>query len=338
MDAGLVIPSQTRLPRERRACENGTWNPPTRSENEANRHSKPKQRNVNLFRKIAVALVIVALLTGCASFTYNRLDWLIPWYVDGYVDLTGDQREALRERLAPSLEWHRREELARYMEILDRIEADLDGPVDSATVRAWADDALAAAQRVEKTMMGVALEFGAEVSDAQVKEFIASLWERQREFEEEFLERSAAEYAEDDFDNLENLLERFLGRLSAEQKAVLRAAAGELVRFDKAWLEDRRNWLRTLEDLLAREPGWQDAVMRAYEARIAMRSPEYRQAFEHNMDRITAAYAEVLSSMSTRQRENAAEEFDDLRRMLRKLMDRPETALLETPAAYCTTA
>jgi hypothetical protein len=293
---------------------------------------------VNLFRKIFIALIVVALLAGCASFTYNRLDWLIPWYVDGYVDLTGDQRALLRERLTPSLEWHRREELARYMEIIDRIEADLDGPVDSATVRGWADDMLAAAQRVEKTMMGVALEFGAEVSDEQVEEFIASLWERQREFEEEFLERSAAEYAKDDFDNLANLLERFLGRLSSEQKAVLREAAGELVRFDKAWLEDRRNWLRTLEDLLEREPGWQDAVMQAYEARIAMRSPEYRQAFEHNMDQITAAYAKVLSSMSARQREKAAEEFDDLRRTLRKLIDRPETALLDTPAAHADTA
>ena len=126
--------------------------------------------------------------------------------------------------------------------------------------------------------------------------------------------------------------------MSAEQKAVLREAAGELVRFDKAWLEDRRNWLRTLEDLLEREPGWQDAVMQAYEARIAMRSPEYRQAFEHNMDQITAAYAKVLSSMSARQREKTAEEFDDLRRTLRKLMDRPETALLNITAAHANTA
>jgi hypothetical protein len=289
---------------------------------------------LNLYRKILAILAITLLLGGCASFTYNRLDWLIPWYVDGYVDLTGEQRALLREQLTPRLQWHREEELARYVAILDRIESDLAGPVDAATVRAWADDALAAAQRVEKSLMGVALEFGAEVSAQQVDEFVASLWERQREFEEEFLERSDADYAEDDFDNLSNLLERFLGRLSPQQEAVLREAANGLVRFDKAWLEDRRNWLRTLEDLLQREPGWQDAVMRAYEARIALRSPEYRKAYEHNMGLITAAYAEALASMSPRQREKAGKEFDDLRRMLRKMMDRPETALLlDTPPA-----
>jgi len=292
----------------------------------------PRYCNVNALRTFLAALLAALLLAACASFTYNRLDWLIPWYVAGYVDLTGDQRALLRARLAPTLAWHRHEELTRYMEILDRIQADLDGPVESTTVRAWADDMLAAAQRVERTLMGVALEFGGEVSDEQVEEFIASLWERQREFEEEFLERSAAEYAEDDFDNLANLLERFLGRLSPEQKAVLREAANGLVRFDKAWLAERRAWLRTLEDLLRREPGWQDAVMRAYEARIALRSPEYREAFEHNLGLITAAYAAVLSSMSERQREKAADEFDDLRRTLRKLMDRPETALRPAPA------
>lgn len=287
--------------------------------------------NVKPHRTLIAVLLAALLLAGCASFAYNRLDWLIPWYVDGYVDLTGEQRAVLRERLVPRLEWHREEELARYVALLDRIEADLAGPVDAATVRAWADDALAAAQRVEKSLMGVALEFGAEVSDEQVDEFVASLWERQRELEQEFLERSDAKYARDDFDNLANLLERFLGRLSKEQQAALREAADGLVRFDRAWLEDRRKWLATLEDLLEREPGWQDALMQAYEARIALRSPEYRQAFEHNMGLIAAAYAEALSAMTPRQRERAAREFEKLRGTLRKLMERPQTALLFPP-------
>ena len=281
-----------------------------------------------------VLLCLCLLLGACSStrFFYNRLDFLLPWYVDGYVDLTGEQRALLREQLTPGLKWHRSEELARYIEILDRIEADLAPPVDPNTVRAWADDMLAAAERVEKTMLGVALEFGAEVSDEQVDEFIANLWKRQHELEEEFLERSDAEYAEDDFDNLYDFLKRFLGRLNAEQQAFLREAANGLVRFDKAWLEDRRNWLRTLEDLLQREPGWQEAVMQAYEARIALRSPEYREAFEHNMGLITRAYAKVLSSMTERQEEKARDEIEDLRRMIRKLMERPETAQRDVSA------
>ena len=41
------------------------------------------------------------------------------------------------------------------------------------------------------------------------------------------LERSDAEYAEDDYENLYDFLKRFVGRLEPEQRAVLREAAGE---------------------------------------------------------------------------------------------------------------
>lgn len=272
-------------------------------------------------KRLLTALLIASLITGCMSFTYNRLDWLIPWYVDGYVDLTREQRQALQAHLAPRLNWHRKEELATYLTLLEHIEADLDGPVEAAAVRGWAEDLLAAVQRVERSLMEVALEFGEEVSDEQMQEFVDSLWSRQREYEEEFLERDDAEYAKDDYENLSDFLKRFLGRLSDEQRAVLREASGQFERFDRAWLEERRSWLETLEPLLlSRPPDWQAAVMAAYEARLDQRTPAYQAAFEHNLDLIAKAYAQVLSMMSERQRDSTRREFDDLQKKLRKLM------------------
>ena len=294
----------------------------------------------SLLRNAAAAGLALLFLSACTSgFVYNRLDWLIPWYVDGYVDLTRAQRDVLRAQLAPSLAWHREEELARYADLLERVEADLEGTVTPAMVRSWAEELLDAAQRVERSMMEVALEFGGEVSEAQIREFIASLWERQGEYEEEFLERDDAEYAEDDYENLYDFLKRFVGRLEPEQRAVLREAAGELRRFDRAWLEERRAWLETLQPLLLeRAPGWQDAVMAAYEARIDQRTPAYFAAFEHNLEQITVAYAWVLSNLTERQRARAAKELQQLQSTLRKLMEQPrEASRLETgssPATY----
>jgi hypothetical protein len=276
-------------------------------------------------KRLFAVLLLTSLLSGCMSFTYNRLDWLIPWYVDGYVDLTRAQRQALQAHLAPRLDRHREEELANYLVLLEDIEADLDRPVQAATVRGWAEEVLAAAQRVERSLMEVALVFGAEVSNAQMREFIDGLWSRQHEYEEEFLQRSDTEYAEDDFENLSDFLQRFLGRLSDEQRAELREASRQLKRFDRAWLEERRAWLETLEPLiLARGPGWQAAVMAAYEARLEERSPAYHAAFEHNLNMIAAAYAQALSTMSERQRAHAQREFSDLKQKLRKLMAQAE--------------
>ena len=72
-------------------------------------------RTVRPFLRNATAAVLAMLfLSACTSgFVYNRLDWLIPWYVDGYVDLTRAQRDVLRAQLEPRLAWDREEELAR---------------------------------------------------------------------------------------------------------------------------------------------------------------------------------------------------------------------------------
>ena len=273
------------------------------------------------FRLLLACLVTILMLAGCTSLAYNRLDWLIPWYVDGYVDLTSEQRKLLRNKLTSPLDWHRQEELANYIDILNRIEADLDGEVTADTVRRWADEMFDAAVRVQRSLLAVALEFGTQVSDEQVEEFVVSLWERHEEMEEELRARSYAEYTDDDYDSLVETLQRFLGRLSRQQKAILREASNKLVRFDKAWLDEGRAWLNKMEILLQREAGWQEAIMQAYDARASLRSAEYRAAFEHNMGLVTQAYAEVIGTMSERQRKRAQNEFDDLRRMLTRLMD-----------------
>jgi len=272
------------------------------------------------FRLLLACLGTILMLAGCTSFAYNRLDWLIPWYVNSYVDLTSEQRKHLRKKLTSPLDWHRKEELANYTDILNRIEADLDGEVTADMVRRWADEMFGAAVRVQRSLLVVALEFGEQVSDEQVEEFVTSLWERQEEMEEEFSARSDSEYFDDDYNNLVETLERFLGRLSTEQKVILREASNKLVRFDKAWLNEGRTWLTKMENLLRREAGWQEAILQAYDARIDLRSAEYRATFEHNMGLVTQAYAEVIGIMSERQRKKTQNKLDDLRRMLTRLM------------------
>ena len=111
----------------------------------------------------------------------------------------------------------------------------------------------------------------------------------------------------------------------------------ELAAQNRAWLEERRNWLKTLEPLLlARERGWQADVMAAYEARLRDRTPDYRSVFDHNLQTIAGAYARVLSMMDERQRNRAREELDRMRQTLLKLMARPGNARRgTTPCAPC---
>lgn len=270
-------------------------------------------------KKLAV-LAIVCLLTACtASFTYNHLDWLIPWMVDDYVDLSRDQRKALQARLTPALQWHREEELARYVAILDQVERDMAGLLVEEQVRSWFGQIIEAAERTEKSMLWVFLDFGDDLSDDQLDEFAESVWQRQREYEEEFLERSDKEYAEDNSEHLLALMEDFLGRLQPAQKQLLREAAASLQRFDSAWLEERELWLTGIEPLLQREAGWQQAVQKRYSKRLIDRTPRYLDILDKNLGVISKAAAGVLNQRSSRQSEHAIREIDRLRSKLQKL-------------------
>jgi hypothetical protein len=278
-------------------------------------------------RKLIAAMLLTLLAAGCTmSFTYNHLDWLIPWYVDDYVDLSRQQRQVLQSQLGPVLQWHREEELEHYLELLDQIEADLAGEVTTAQVRSWADEIIAAVERVEENMVSVALQFGATLSDDQLAEFMESVWEEHREYEEEFLGRTDEEYVEENAENLEELLERFTGRLNNEQEAILLQAAESLQRFDAIWVEDHEMWLNTLGPLLQRKPGWEDAIREAYANRTRQQSPEYTELLEYNMEIVSRAIADVLNQLNDKQRKHLDDEIEDLRSLVQRLLEERETS------------
>ncbi len=276
-----------------------------------------------MVRRALAGLLCCLLLVSCgSSLVYDRLDWLIPWYVNSYVDLSREQRQSLQEQLAPLLQQHRQEELARYQRLLDGIEGQLQAPVRTAQVEAWIGDLAQAATRVEQSMLQVAVDFGATISDGQMEEFLESLYSRQEDLEKELLSRSDADYAEEHTGHLKDLMERIIGRLDRAQKQRLAQVARSMKRYDGVWLEDRRRWLDQLQSLLQREPGWQERVKSAYAAREHARSQEYRSIVEHNQRVVAAAITGVLNSRSGKQKARTVNEFADLHDMLQKLIDK----------------
>lgn len=279
---------------------------------------------MNRFRTVIVLLCLTAL-AGCSStFLYNRLEWLVPWYVDDYVDLTHEQQKSLKDQVRPLLRWHRGEELARYLAILERIEADLRSPVSGDSIQAWSEALWAGWERIEERVLPVAFELGERLTDEQIAEFIESFRRKQVDLEREYLARSDQEYVDQSAEKLEERLHQFLGKLSPGQEKTLRTAAQALRRMDAVWLSGRKRLLQGLEQLLQREPGWQQAVRGSLAAYKANRAPEYRQAFTHNRAIIYEAIADVLSSRSEQQSATLQRKINELRKDLEVLIARDD--------------
>ena len=276
-----------------------------------------------LFRGARVWVVIALfVVSACSSTTYvyNRLDFLLPWYMDDYVDLDAEQEAYLDELLVPFLAWHRAHELPVYLTALNRIEDSLNQPLTAAVVGTIVTEFELAWLRLQGEGLERLLDLGASLSDEQIAAFLEALWEQQREFEEEYLERDEEEFFEDNDDNTRDTFQDYLGKLSDDQKQWVRDGSRRLLRSDQVWLKERAQWLTELGILLTREPGWQERVRVAVSAKNNTMTPEYQRIYEHNMDAIYQLAAQVLNARSERQSRHLRGKLADVREDLETLI------------------
>ncbi|MFA9421544.1 MAG: hypothetical protein ACERLB_15445, partial [Gammaproteobacteria bacterium] len=97
-------------------------------------------------------------------------------------------------------------------------------------------------------------------------------------------------------------------------------AAADIVRFDEAWLAQRRTWLQQGEKLLDRKPGWQEAALDLLNNREQFESPAYKAANLHNQEVIYAALADVIEARTQKQDKRLRDEIADFRRDINKLI------------------
>ena len=276
-----------------------------------------------LFRGARVWVVIALfVVSACSSTTYvyNRLDFLLPWYMDDYVDLDAEQEAYLDELLVPFLAWHRAHELPVYLTALNRIEDSLNQPLTAEIVGTLFTEFELAWLRLQSEGLERLLDLGASLSDEQIAAFLEALWEQQREFEEEYLERDEEEFFEDNDDNTRDTFQDYLGKLSDDQKQWVRDGSRRLLRSDQVWLKERAQWLTELGILLTREPGWQERVRVAVSAKNNTMTPEYQRIYEHNMDAIYQLAAQVLNARSERQSRHLRGKLADVREDLETLI------------------
>jgi len=278
------------------------------------------------WRGLAIGLLLAVLPACSNTFIYNQLDWLIPWYLGDYVDLDRDQGRLLKSRLRDLLQWHRSEELTQYLVFLDEVETDLDSTLSGTDIERWANRAEAAYDRVEARMLPIAFDLGADLSDEQMSGFLDELAERQRALEEEYLERSDAEYREDAAESLTDTFEDLMGRLNDRQRQEITRAVGRLQRFDAGWLEERAQWLETLNgELQQRHQGWEGRIRQALADRERNRTDSYREAYRHNALIVNQVIADVLNLRTPKQDARLRREIDDYRRDFRKLIAQGES-------------
>jgi hypothetical protein len=278
--------------------------------------------------RIIGVLLVAAALGACSTIklAYNNLPELSYWWLDGYFDFDGAQTPKVRDELAQLLAWHRQNELPRIIGLLQEAQGLASADVTPAQACQLADRVrerlLAVTERAEAASAELALS----LSDAQLQQLERKYAKNNTEYRKDWLDRSPAKVQEKRYEKFLERLEDFYGRLSPEQRELIRRQVAQSVFDPRMAAAERRQRQQEALVLLrgfntAKPPAPEArAAIHAYVMRVADPPPgpwrDHQQALLQEGCRNLAA---LHNATSASQREQAVRRLlayqDDLRQL-----------------------
>ena len=288
--------------------------------------------NLKLRRIIGLAVLLLSL-AGCSvlRLTYAQAPNLAYWWIDGYIDVSGEQTPKLRDALERWFAWHRRTQLPDYAALLARAQREVLEPSTTAAMCAWTAEAQSRLDIALEAAVPAAAELMLSLTSEQLLHIERRFAKGNEEARADFSQADAAERKAVSFKRSVERFENLYGSLDAAQRERL---ATLLLRssFDpERWLAERatrqREMLQTLAQLSASSRNGADRAAALQQAQAAARalaqsmtrSPraDYREYQQRLVQDNCAVAAAMHNTMSPAQRQAARAKLkgweDDLR-------------------------
>ena len=268
-------------------------------------HERVNQRRSGL-RVAGLALLCLTLISGCtAQFLYNRLNFLIPWYLSGQVSLDDAQEAELKSAITSLTAWHRSSQLGRYSAFMRSLSAEIAQPVTREQIER-------ASHTIEGFWVDIIRELTPEaarwlqsLSPSQVDELLASFAEDDEDSRDEECVAPSEKQTARRVKSITRAVKYWAGTLDDSQSELVAAAAKDLRPTGCDWLESRARWRDQLKRALSATG---DAQARDESVRALLLDPRptwtqaYRSGFEANRSRIIDLMASLDATWSGEQR------------------------------------
>lgn len=205
-------------------------------------------------RYLAVFCGLILLVSGCGvKFWYNQLDWLVPWYLDDYIELNDKQQQQLQQLLNTKVKWHRGKQLPLYVTWLEQLRSDLKSGAIQQTYDAHSQQLTEFYQALLEELAGDVAEIMIELDPNQVQELLANLQRNDREWAQRNDERNNDQRIEYRQQRIEDNLSDWIGKLSKSQKRLIAEWASQHKPTSVERLAYRKRWREALEAQLSQQ-------------------------------------------------------------------------------------
>ena len=267
-------------------------------------------------------LLLACVVTqGCGvKLFYNNADRLARWWVSDYIDFDKAQREFFDASAADIMYWHRTTQLGAYrrglIELADKVES---AEIDSAELQKIVDEVESWGVALNLRSVPVAVEILLALSPEQRQEFAKALSKSNRDYIKES-KREHASRAEEEAKDYAWLLRKFVGRLSAEQRALISKKHFEMLPDAQVILDYRRKWQEKLLVALNSVPPKVDLIEDLMVNFDTHYTPEFTEMIEANEQIYQALTLELLASLSKTQRGRMASELREYAQLCEELI------------------
>ncbi len=268
-------------------------------------HQGVNRRRFGL-RAGVLTLLWLTLMCGCtAQFLYNRLNFLIPWYLGGQVSLDDAQEAELKGAISSLTAWHRSSQLSRYSAFMRSMADEVGQPVTRERIEQAARNMEGFWVDIIRELTPGAAHWLQSLSPAQVEELLQSFADDDEETRDEECTVSSEKQVERRIRGMTRAVKYWSGSLDDSQRALIAAAARDLRPTGCDWLESRALWRDQLKEALSSTA---DAPARDARVRALLLDPRpvwteaYRSGFEANRSRIIDMMAALDASWSAEQR------------------------------------
>lgn len=266
---------------------------------------------------------VIVVVAGCSFKTlYNKLDKLIPSYVEGLVTLDDVLQQEVELRSQALVSWHRSTQLIQYADWLRALQRDVNPQLDVTRLQQHVESLKEFWQSLSARIHEEMGELLPLLDTEQRRELFDSIADKNEDFEEDYVDIDEAERIENYREDVLETYENWLGELTSTQADLIETSATELRSSARERLERRRRWQDGIREILdsSKTRSQKTGELRRFFADFDAHEDAEMEAIERaNGDVIDRLTVQIARLMTQDQIDHFVERTNDYIRMFTEL-------------------
>ncbi|MBR9875041.1 DUF6279 family lipoprotein [Vibrio sp. J1-1] len=259
----------------------------------------------NKVLRYSLILISIFVLVGCTKkFFYNNLDWFVLEYLDDYVTLNQEQENLLEERLLLLAEWHKKEELPRYVDHLKEMETITEEDITLNYLQQSRERFREHYNRIVSKVAPELFSLSLLLTPQQQREFLLNVQKDYNKRNAKYADKTEKEVRKIVFDKTEEWVTEWIGELNNDQQRYVTQFSNQVILNSPLWRNYRASIYKELEYMFDNKSNnviYQKVFMKIMFEPESFYSDQLSQNMDHNVALVDQLTLSLSKSMTEKQ-------------------------------------